>query len=58
MGNSSISYCRFAIDFQLVHGDAIFPVKACVSPDLPYQMILGLSFLEKYEGVLHVAKKV
>jgi hypothetical protein len=57
IGNSSVNYCKYALDFQLAHGEVAIPVQAYVSPDLPYPMILGLSFLEQNEGVIHVAKR-
>jgi predicted aspartyl protease len=57
MGTSSVSYCLYVLNFQLVHNNTVFPIQAYVTDNLPYQIILGLSFLEKYGAVINVAKK-
>lgn len=58
MGNSSVTYCKYAINFQLVHDNNVLSIKAYVTNDLPYPMILGLSFLERYGAVINIAKKI
>jgi hypothetical protein len=55
--DSSLTYCRDRVVLPLKNLDDIYPVEAYVSRELPFDLILGGSFLEQFNAIIDYPNK-
>ena len=57
LGDSSKSTCIKQVELPLTFNESIYPITAYILKNLPYDVMLGMSFFTKYDASIHPAIK-
>lgn len=57
LGDSSIKSCEQIVKFNIKINGSEYQVKACILEELPFDVVLGMSFLKRYNALVDVAHR-